>query len=823
MGGEDASRGRRPGRRAVAAPMTPGSASAENCRCSMASRFAARTLAIRVQPPHATARWCGPTMRVDGGEQGAGLAGGVSGGGRPDVRRRDVVASVRTTTSSPVGPAPETSSPREAPRPRARPGRARRRSGSLEAPSAPRTRRSSRPPRTPPSSSVVPGRTCAPRSKPDRTSSSRRSSSSTPGRERATTSAVPEELNSSSGPTAPTPIAATGWSWPATVRAAPCDRRRQTRVAAARPRGLPATTAGGSSVAGRPAAATPVGPDRAGGLVDEPGPRRQRRLADQSTRRAGARPTRGRSPSGAPAVSPDRALQPEQLGQAGLAVPRQAGPSGELLGQLRDPRARSGRSAVPRACRTRRPPGARLAGARRAGRRSRRGRRPRHRGRARGPTCGSAAPTARRQQVDREVEQRAAGVSVAPVDGRPRRLGRRPAPPAGPDRSAATPSRWSCRGRARPRPRWTTRHGRSSPDPRCDERDRHMDGRRRAGRARRSFGSAGPSRPGPPARRSGRRRSPPGPERRPSRSRRTRPARCRCARARAGPGRHRASTGSSPLKTAVGSVPTEQLAGHRPRQPAAVGQSACTSRSAAGESVLRHRLAVAGQAGRGRRHVRVVADVGDVAVPVRDQVGRRVVGRPLVVDADDVGLESRRRLGRRARAGSPSRPATSGHRRSARAAGPRPAAAAARSTTRASRSGVAVRGGDEDRLALRRRLPTRRRRPARRRTGRRWTRRPARWSRRCRLAASGPSGPACSCSSSITARTRARVSAATRGSSLRTREAVRRLTPAASATSRKRLLVTSRPPPRHVHAIDGKAMPSMAWTEGPTRKSLRAD
>src|ERR1019366_2469381 len=45
--------------------------------------------------------------------------------------------------------------------------------------------------------------------------------SSVPGTERASTSAVPLELNSSSASTAPTPIAATGWSCPATVKTAP--------------------------------------------------------------------------------------------------------------------------------------------------------------------------------------------------------------------------------------------------------------------------------------------------------------------------------------------------------------------------------------------------------------------------------------------------------------------------------------------------------------------------------------------------------------------------------------------------------------------------
>ena len=70
--------------------------------------------------------------------------------------------------------------------------------------------------------------------------------------------------------------------------------------------------------------------------------------------------------------------------------------------------------------------------------------------------------------------------------------------------------------------------------------------------------------------------------------------------------------------------------------------------------------------------------------------------------------------------------------------------------------------------------------------------------------------------SSITSRTRCRVTGATRGSSFRTREAVRRLTPAAFATSRSLLaLCLGWPPFGAVFAIDGipsfcLIVPSMA-------------
>ena len=51
------------------------------------------------------------------------------------------------------------------------------------------------------------------------------------------------------------------------------------------------------------------------------------------------------------------------------------------------------------------------------------------------------------------------------------------------------------------------------------------------------------------------------------------------------------------------------------------------------EPVVRHGLAVTRQPSCRRRHPRVVADVGDVAVPVRDQVRNGVEGGPLVVGA----------------------------------------------------------------------------------------------------------------------------------------------------------------------------------------------
>ena len=177
----------------------------------------------------------------------------------------------------------------------------RSRCGEAVAPREPSTRRSSRPPRTPPSTSVVPGSTWEPADRPDRTSSSRRSSSRTPGSERATTSAVPEELNSSSGPTAPTPMAATGWSWPATVRAAPCSAGGSPAYRSS-PARRPAGDAGGSSVVGRPAAATPSAQTSPVAWSTRPVRGRQRGLPDEIARRAGGRPTPARWPSGGPAV-----------------------------------------------------------------------------------------------------------------------------------------------------------------------------------------------------------------------------------------------------------------------------------------------------------------------------------------------------------------------------------------------------------------------------------------------------------------------------------------------------------------------------------------
>ena len=102
------------------------------------------------------------------------------------------------------------------------------------------------------------GSTCRPSDQPAVTTCWRSASGSVPGMERASTSAVPLELNSSSAPTAPTPTAATGWSCPATVRTAPAAQET-TPSCRRNPAGQPAARSSGRIRAGSPAAARACG------------------------------------------------------------------------------------------------------------------------------------------------------------------------------------------------------------------------------------------------------------------------------------------------------------------------------------------------------------------------------------------------------------------------------------------------------------------------------------------------------------------------------------------------------------------------------------
>ena len=102
------------------------------------------------------------------------------------------------------------------------------------------------------------GSTCRPSDQPAVTTCWRSACGSVPGMDRASTSAVPLELNSSSASTAPTPTAATGWSCPATVRTAPAAQ--ETTPSCRRyPAGLPAVRSSGRIRAGSPAAARASG------------------------------------------------------------------------------------------------------------------------------------------------------------------------------------------------------------------------------------------------------------------------------------------------------------------------------------------------------------------------------------------------------------------------------------------------------------------------------------------------------------------------------------------------------------------------------------
>ena len=127
-------------------------------------------------------------------------------------------------------------------------------------------------------------------------------------------------------------MAATGWSWPATVRAAPCSAGGSPAYRS-RPAADPPETAGGEQRGGEAGRRDAVRPGLAGGLVDQPGAGRQRGLPDELRAEPVDDPLGHAGPAVGRRQGEALALQPQQLGEAGLAVPRQAGTAGELLGQ----------------------------------------------------------------------------------------------------------------------------------------------------------------------------------------------------------------------------------------------------------------------------------------------------------------------------------------------------------------------------------------------------------------------------------------------------------------------------------------------------------
>ena len=404
---------------------------------------------------------------------------------------------MRMTTSSVVRPSPLTDRPAgRSPTLRLAWSSADR-AGSASAPRAASTRRSSSPPLTPASSRLVSGQHVPAEPTSRRvTTCWRWASASVPGMDRASTSAVPLELNSSSAPTAPTPMAATGWSWPATVSTAPAAQ--ETTPSCRRyPAGQPAARSSGRIRAGSPAAARACGPDLAGALVDETGPGRQRRLADQVAAQGEDDPLGHAQPGRGRADRVSAGAQPQQLGQAGLARPRQAGGALEGGGESGSLPGQSARSRARRGDRTRRSPARPAARPRRAARRSRPGRS--RRCRAPGPGPRRTRPPGRRARSGPRPGRR--GGSGRSRSGRSRRSAtgwaarhrtagpRRDAPPTGP----RPWTRWCrCRGRRRS----LERHGRSSPEPRSMSlAGTWMRSTGRPGSARRARSRAAATRP----------------------------------------------------------------------------------------------------------------------------------------------------------------------------------------------------------------------------------------------------------------------------------------------------------------------------------------
>ena len=205
-----------------------------------------------------------------------------------------------------------------------------------------------------------------------------------------------------------------------------------------------------------------------------------------------------------------------------------------------------------------------------------------------------------------------------------------------------------------------------------------------------------------------------------------------------------------------------------------------------GEAVVCQRLAVAGEACCRGDDVRVVADVGDPTVPVSDEVRHGLVGRLLVVDADDVRVQpARRAVDEDERAG----PRSASQEWS-------PAVGTTRSPETRRRSSsvedaeltvlIAVRRRDEDGSSLLRPgVLDRLDQGGEERVRDRLDDEP---DGGVRSASQGPGHQVGGVAEILhDACTRSRVAAATRGSSLRTLDAVRRLTPAVVATSRRML------------------------------------
>ena len=283
-------------RRAAAAPTTRVRAARE-LQVLDGRALAARTLAIRVQPPAATAASVRADDVLDVGEQEPGCRRGVAGGGGPDRGGRGGVLHAQDDVvlgAAVAGrPRPGGRSPTSGRR-----GRAARARRTPVAPSAASTRRSSSPPLIPARSSVVPAARARPRtSRPGpcwRSASGRCRDG--PGQHVRGAAGVEQLV----GPDRADADGRHRMIVPGHRQDGAAAQATTVR-AAQEPGGGPARAVGGRSPDGQPGRRQGLRPDRAGALVDETGPGRQRRLAHQVAAQGeddpfrNAQPGRGRA------------------------------------------------------------------------------------------------------------------------------------------------------------------------------------------------------------------------------------------------------------------------------------------------------------------------------------------------------------------------------------------------------------------------------------------------------------------------------------------------------------------------------------------------
>ena len=185
------------------------------------------------------------------------------------------------------------------------------------------------------------GRTCAPADSPARTSTSRWSSSSTPGQrpgDHVGRAGGVEQLvrPDSADADRRNGVVVAGDGQGGALRSG--GKGWISECAGERTAGQDGRQQGRGQAGGRNA----VGPDAAGALVDQTGAGCERRLADQVAAELVDDPLRNAGPSVPGRDRESVVPQPEQLGNAGLAVPGQTGAAGELHPEVGSTRVQVG-------------------------------------------------------------------------------------------------------------------------------------------------------------------------------------------------------------------------------------------------------------------------------------------------------------------------------------------------------------------------------------------------------------------------------------------------------------------------------------------------